>query len=204
VLKIKVKKVIVADGINDSNFSVDQAGSYIDSATFNKFIADPAVLIVDMRNNYEYEVGHFSNAINVPSETFREQLATVVTLLTPHKQKTIAMYCTGGIRCEKASAWLRYNGFHKVYHLHGGIINYLNSVKSQYLPNYFLGTNFVFDHRLGEKATDIIISRCHQCQQPAAKHVNCALTSCHLLFIQCEACSTKFAECCSTTCMDKL
>ena len=200
VLKIKVRNKIVADGIDDPDFDMSKKGKYVDADSFNKLTADPETIVVDMRNHYEYEVGHFENAIEVPSETFREQLPMAVNILQEKKDKNIIMYCTGGIRCEKASAYMLHNGFKNVYHLEGGIIQYANKVKEEHLPNKFLGKNFVFDGRLGEKIGDEIISRCHQCGVPCDTHTNCANEGCHLLFIQCEACAAKYEGCCSREC----
>jgi len=204
VLKIKVRDKIVADGINDPNFNMQQKGKYVDAAAFNQLTTDPQTVVVDMRNHYEYEVGHFENAIEVPSDTFREQLPMAADMLRQAKDKNIIMYCTGGIRCEKASAYLLHAGFKNVYHLEGGIINYAQQVKEQGLENRFHGKNFVFDNRLGERITDEILATCHQCGQPADTHVNCANEGCHLLFIQCEACAKKYEGCCSVECQQIL
>ena len=200
VLKVKVRNKIVADGINDPSFDMSRKGKYVDAASFNKLTADPDTIVVDMRNHYEYEVGHFVNAIEVPSDTFRQQLPMAVSMLQENKDKNIIMYCTGGIRCEKASAYMLHNGFKNVYHLEGGIIQYANKVREAHLPNKFLGKNFVFDGRLGEKIGDEVISHCHQCGSPCDTHTNCANEACHLLFIQCEACRTKYEGCCSSEC----
>jgi UPF0176 protein len=200
VLKIKVRNKIVADGINDPNFDMSKKGKYVDADSFNKLTADPETIVVDMRNHYEYEVGHFENAIEIPSDTFRQQLPMAVDMLKEKKDKNIIMYCTGGIRCEKASAYMLHNGFQNVYHLEGGIIQYANKVKEENLPNKFLGKNFVFDGRLGEKIGEEIISHCHQCGAPCDTHTNCANEACHLLFIQCESCAEKYEGCCSEEC----
>ena len=133
VLKIKVRNKIVADGIDDPDFDMSKKGKYVDADSFNKLTADPETIVVDMRNHYEYEVGHFENAIEVPSETFREQLPMAVNILQEKKDKNIIMYCTGGIRCEKASAYMLHNGFKNVYHLEGGVIQYANKVKEEHL-----------------------------------------------------------------------
>jgi UPF0176 protein len=202
VLKIKVRDKIVADGIEDPDFCMEKKGKYVDAQTFNELTADPDTIVVDMRNHYEYEVGHFENAIEVPSDTFRDQLPMAAGILQQDKDRNIIMYCTGGIRCEKASAYMLHRGFKNVYHLEGGIINYTRQVKEKALPNKFHGKNFVFDNRLGERITDEIIAKCHQCGQPADTHVNCANEGCHLLFIQCEACAKKYDGCCSTTCQE--
>ena len=110
------------------------------------------------------------------------------------------MYCTGGIRCEKASAFMLHNGFKNVFHLEGGIIQYANTVKELGLTNKFKGKNFVFDDRLGERISEEVISRCHQCGKPSDTHINCKNDGCHLLFIQCEDCTVKYNGCCSIEC----
>lgn len=202
ILKVKVRSKIVADGITDPGFSMAKIGKYVNAAEFNELTNDPDTLIVDMRNHYEYEVGHFKNAIEVPSETFREQLNMAVDMLKDKKDKNVIMYCTGGIRCEKASSWMLYNGFKNVSHLEGGIINYANIVNKDGLENKFIGTNFVFDSRIGEKISPEIISTCHQCGKLSNHHTNCVNDGCHLLFIQCETCCDKFENCCSKECQE--
>ena len=202
VLKIKVREKIVADGISDPEFSMEKKGQYLDAETFNQLAAEPDTLLVDMRNHYEFEVGHFDGAIEIPSDTFREQLPLAVKLLEKKKDKPVIMYCTGGIRCEKASAYLLHRGFKKVFHLEGGIIHYANSVKEKGLENKFRGKNFVFDERLGESISGEIIAHCHQCGKPADTHTNCKNSGCHLLFIQCSACAEIFDGCCSQTCTE--
>lgn len=200
VLKIKVREKIVADGINDPSFDITHRGQYLDAQAFNQLSASPDTVIVDMRNHYEYEVGHFDNALEVPSDTFREQLPMAIDMLKDQKDKNIIMYCTGGIRCEKASAYFLHNGFNNVFHLEGGIIEYTNKARQQGLPNKFRGKNFVFDERLGERIGDEIISKCHQCGEPCDDHTNCKNEGCHLLFIQCEKCAAKYQGTCSDEC----
>jgi UPF0176 protein len=202
VLDIKVRKKIVADGIEDPDFSMDKKGKYVDAAGFNALTDSKDTIVIDMRNHYEYEVGHFKGAIEIPSDTFREQLPMAADMMEEHKDKNIIMYCTGGIRCEKASAYLLHQGFENVYHLEGGIINYVNQVQSSELPNKFIGKNFVFDQRLGERVTEDIIARCHQCGTPADTHTNCVNDACHLLFIQCDTCKAQWENCCSKACRD--
>jgi UPF0176 protein len=204
VLKIKIRDKIVADGISDLEFNMANKGKYVDAQTFNTLSDDPNTVIVDMRNHYEFEVGHFENAIEIPSDTFREQLPMAASMLENEKDKNIIMYCTGGIRCEKASAYMLHRGFKNVFHLEGGIINYTNAVKNQSLNNKFHGKNFVFDNRLGERITDEIIATCHQCETPADTHTNCKNEACHLLFIQCEKCAEQFQGCCSQACTDTI
>jgi UPF0176 protein len=200
VLKIKVREKIVADGIEDPAFDMANKGKYVDAENMNKLLQDPETIVVDMRNHYEYEVGHFEKAIEVPSDTFREQLPMAVDLLKENKDKNIIMYCTGGIRCEKASAYMLHNGFNNVFHLEGGIINYAKQAKQKGLESKFKGKNFVFDDRLGERITEDVIAKCHQCGKPADTHTNCKNDACHLLFIQCEECATKYDGCCTPEC----
>ena len=202
VLKIKVRKKIVADGISDPDFSMEKKGQYVNAETFNQLTSNPDTLVVDMRNHYEYEVGHFEGAVEIPSDTFRDQLPRAVELLKHQKDKPVIMYCTGGIRCEKASAYLLHRGFKKVFHLEGGIIHYANMVKEKGLENKFRGKNFVFDERLGESISGEIIAHCHQCGKPADTHTNCKNSGCHLLFIQCTECAEKYDGCCSVACSD--
>ncbi len=200
VLKIKVRDKIVADGINDASFSMQKKGKYVNARQMNELLQQDDTIVIDMRNHYEYEVGHFEKAIEIPSDTFREQLPMAVEMMQESKDKNIIMYCTGGIRCEKASAYMLHNGFKNVFHLEGGIINYAKQAKENNLPSKFIGKNFVFDDRLGERITEDVIAKCHQCGQPADTHTNCKNDGCHLLFIQCEACAEKYDGCCSTAC----
>lgn len=202
VLDIKVRKKIVADGIEDPYFDMENRGRYVDAVQFNQLSEDPGTVVIDMRNHYEFEVGHFDQAIEVPSDTFRDQLPMAVEMMQGDKERNIIMYCTGGIRCEKASAFMLHKGFKNVFHLEGGIIHYSNQVKEKGLKNKFRGKNFVFDQRLGERITEEIIARCHQCGKPADTHVNCVNDACHLLFIQCDDCRAKFDKCCSKACQD--
>lgn len=202
VLDIKVRKNIVADGITDPTFDMANKGKYVTAEQFNDLTNDPDTIVIDMRNHYEFEVGHFEKAIEVPSDTFREQLPMAVDMMKDNKEKNIIMYCTGGIRCEKASAYMLHKGFSNVFHLEGGIIQYANQVKEKGLVNKFHGKNFVFDQRLGERITDEVIAHCHQCGKPADTHVNCVNDACHLLFIQCDDCKKEYEGCCSKECRD--
>jgi UPF0176 protein len=200
VLRMKVRKQIVADGIEDPTFNPAHVGRYLKAEEVNDMIAKPDTIFVDMRNHYEYEVGHFENALEVPSDTFREQLPMALDMLKEDKDKNIVMYCTGGIRCEKASAFMLHNGFKNVFHVEGGIIEYARKAKEQELPLKFIGKNFVFDERLGERITEDVIAQCHQCAKACDVHTNCKNDGCHLLFIQCEDCAAKYDGCCSEAC----
>jgi UPF0176 protein len=203
-LKILVRKKIVADGLDDSSFDVTNQGEHVNAADFNKLADDPHTIVIDMRNHYESEVGHFKNALRPDVDTFREELQIAEDLMTEHKDKNLLMYCTGGIRCEKASAWMKHKGFKNVFQLNGGIIEYARQVKNEGLENKFIGKNFVFDERLGERITNDIIANCHQCGKPCDDHTNCKNDGCHLLFIQCKECAEKYNGCCSDECKDTI
>jgi len=200
-LKIKVRQKIVADGLDDSTFDVTNCGVHVNAETFNKLVQDPDTLLVDMRNHYESEIGHFEGAITPDVDTFRQSLPLIEKDLEAHKSdKKLVMYCTGGIRCEKASAYFKHKGFEEVYQLEGGIIEYARQVEAQGLENKFKGKNFVFDERRAERISEEVIAVCHQCGTPCDTHVNCANEACHLLFIQCESCAASHKGCCSSQC----
>ena len=199
-LIIKIKKRIVADGLTEFDFDSSNVGNHLNADQWNDAI-DKGAVIVDMRNHYESEIGHFKNAILPQSETFKEELPMVKQLLSNNKNDKILLYCTGGIRCEKASAYLKHNGFRDVNQLHGGIIHYKKELmENPKLENKFVGKNFVFDERLSEKVSEEVISFCHQCGSKCDTHINCKNMSCNLLFIQCKKCKEKFKSCCSTEC----
>ncbi len=206
-LTIKVRPKIVADGLDDSSFDVTNTGEYLTAKEMNEYVDDPDAVIVDMRNAYESEIGHFERAITPDVDTFREELAVTPDLLKENKDKKIALYCTGGIRCEKASAWLKHNGFKNVRHLKGGIIDYKHQVEQEGLENKFKGKNFVFDERLGERIGDEVISHCHLCRKNKSDtHYHCKNQICHVLFLGCDDCMKKHHGYCSSWCelTDKL
>jgi UPF0176 protein len=202
-LTIKVRKKIVADGLEDSSFDVTKKGKHVSAQEFNQLLEDENTICLDMRNHYESEIGHFKNAVTPDVDTFRESLPLIEEDFAAHKEdKNLLMYCTGGIRCEKASAYFKHKGFKNVYQLEGGIIEYARQVKSLGVENKFAGKNFVFDERRGERISEEVIAQCHQCGAPCDTHVNCANEACHLLFIQCSACQEKMSQCCSTACQE--
>lgn len=202
-LTIKVREKIVADGLNDETFDPTDIGIHLKAKDFNAMMEDPDTIVIDMRNHYESEIGHFEGAITPDVTTFRESLPIIDEMLEEHKEdKKLLMYCTGGIRCEKASAYFKHKGFKQVYQLEGGIIEYIRQIKSEGLSSKFIGKNFVFDNRLGERITDDVIAHCHQCGKPCDTHTNCANEGCHLLFIQCPECAAEMNGCCSTACKE--
>jgi UPF0176 protein len=202
-LTVKVRDKIVADGLDDATFNVMDRGIHLGAKEFNTMLEDPNTIVVDFRNHYESEIGHFRNAITPDVETFRESLPIIENQLADFKEdKNVLMYCTGGIRCEKASAFFKHKGFKNVYQLEGGIIEYTRQVKAENLESKFIGKNFVFDARLGERITDDILAQCHQCGKPCDNHTNCANEACHLLFIQCDECKGTMQNTCSTECLE--
>ena len=202
-LKIKVRDKILADGLNDKTFDVTEKGKHLNAEEFNTLTNDPETLLIDFRNHYESEVGYFDGAILPDVDTFRDSLPKIEEeILKGNEDKNIVMYCTGGIRCEKASAWFKHRGFPNVHQLEGGIIKYARDVKEQGIQNKFKGKNFVFDERRGERITEEIVSVCHLCGTPADTHTNCANSACHLLFIQCDKCKEKLDNCCSSECQE--
>jgi UPF0176 protein len=203
-LVIKVKDKILADGLNDTSFDVTNCGVHLSAKAFNEMTEKPDTILIDMRNHYEHEVGFFKGAITPDVDTFRDSLPYIHENLKGLEDRNIVMYCTGGIRCEKASAWLKHEGFKNVHQLEGGIIEYARQVSNQNLDNKFIGKNFVFDERLGERISDEIVARCHQCGDACDTHTNCANNGCHLLFIQCARCREKNQGCCSPQCTDLL
>ena len=200
-LTIKVKDQIVADGLMTGDYDVTKPGKHVNAKEWNELMEKGAI-VVDMRNHYESEVGHFKGALLPNSVTFKEELPLVKNLLKGKENEKVLLYCTGGIRCEKASAYLKNDGFKEVHQLSGGIVSYAQQVKEYGLENKFKGKNFVFDNRLGERVSQDIISNCHQCGQKSDKHTNCANLNCNLLFIQCGVCKKKNKNCCSPACIE--
>ena len=204
-LKIKVRDKIVADGLHDKTFDVTNKGVHLNAKEFNEMLANPDTVCVDMRNHYESEIGYFDGAVTPDVDTFRDSLDIIEEDLKDNKEdKNLLMYCTGGIRCEKASAYYKHKGFKNVFQLEGGIIEYTRQVNEEGIENKFIGKNFVFDHRRAEKITEHVVSNCHQCGQPCNTHTNCANEGCHLLFIQCDACSESMENTCSADCQEMI
>ena len=200
-LAIKVKKKIVADGLADDAFDVTNVGTHLDAATFNRRMEEGA-LVVDMRNNYESVIGYFEGAYLPKADTFRGAIDEVTEALKEKKDAEVLLYCTGGIRCEKASAYLKHQGFTNVAQLHGGIIDYARQLKAEGLKSKYLGQNFVFDERLAERITDDVVSTCMQCGTTCDRITNCHEVTCNMLLVQCEACASNYVDCCSPSCRE--
>jgi UPF0176 protein len=163
--KVKLKKEIVTMGVEgiDPN---DIVGTYVDPNDWNDLISDPDVLLLDTRNDYEVQIGTFENAVNPETETFREFPGYISKALDPKKQKKVAMFCTGGIRCEKSTAYLKQQGFEEVFHLKGGILNYLEQVPEN--ESMWQGECFVFDNRVtvNHQLEKGLYDQCHACRLP--------------------------------------
>jgi len=200
-LTIKIKNEIVAYKIPKEQYDMKNVGKHLNYKEFNNAIDDGAI-VVDVRNYYEGEIGKFKNAIIPDIERSEELLPEIKRLLENHKNDKILMYCTGGIRCEKASSYLLKQGFKDINQLNGGIIQYASDIKKNKLKSKFIGKNFVFDLRISEKITKDVIARCHQCNCFADNHINCQNQSCHILFIQCESCYQKYNGCCTDNCKE--
>ncbi len=199
-LIIKIRKKIVADGIVDESFDVINNAPHISAPEYNALTEQDNAVVIDMRNHYESEIGHFEAAVCPDVETFRESLPIVEDILINNPDKDIIMYCTGGIRCEKATAYFKHKGYNNLYQLDGGIIEYARQVNQLGIENKFIGKNFVFDERLGERISNDVIAKCHQCGTSCDAHTNCTNDACHILFIQCHQCEEKYGGCCSNKC----
>jgi len=167
--KVKLKKEIVTMGVSgiDPN---EVVGTYVEASEWNRIISDPETVLIDTRNNYEVGIGSFKNAVDPDTNTFREFPEYVQQTLDPKKHKKVAMFCTGGIRCEKASAYMKQQGFEEVYHLRGGILKYLETVKEQ--ESLWEGECFVFDDRVAvnQNLDKGQHDQCHACRFPITKN----------------------------------
>ena len=191
-LVVKVRKEIVVLG---KEVDMDNAAEYLSPEQLKEWYENNEdFIILDTRNDYEFEVGRFSNAVNLNIKNFSD-FPNATKSLEKHKEKTIVTYCTGGIRCEKASAYLKQNGFKKVYQFEGGIVNYLNKFQ-----DYWEGGLFVFDDRLVHP-TNKVINKCSFCEIPTDLYSNCFNLDCDKLFIACKECQEENNYACSKECM---
>ncbi len=164
-LKVKLKKEIVTLGVSGID-PKESVGTYVSPQDWNELISDPDVILIDTRNDYEYEIGTFKGAVNPNTETFREFPEYTKNNLEQYKGKKVAMFCTGGIRCEKSTAYLKTQGFDTVYHLQGGILKYLEDIPEQ--GSMWEGECFVFDERVAVKHNleQGQYDQCHACRYP--------------------------------------
>jgi UPF0176 protein len=201
-MHVRYKSEIVHSGLRDPNYINPniETGKHLEPADFAEMIDRDDVVIVDVRSNYEHNVGRFKNAITFDIDNFRD-FPSKINELAQYKDKKILTYCTGGIKCEKASALLLKEGFSDVYQLHGGIIKYGKEAGGK----NFEGKCYVFDNRLTvdvNKVNPSIISKCYNCGKETPKMINCANPECNEHFTQCDDCGWELDGCCSTTCKE--
>ncbi|KAI9233534.1 MAG: hypothetical protein BYD32DRAFT_425615 [Podila humilis] len=204
-LKVMVKKQLVADGrLGQWDVTDAEAPQYLEPSEFHARldqVGDKALLI-DMRNHFENEVGRFKTSVKMDCTTFKENMDLMDALLEGRdKKEEVLMVCTGGIRCSVSGRYLKQKGFSDVKMLKGGITSYGRYIKSNPgISSHFIGKNFTFDGRRGERITEDVISSCHQCHSPNDHLTNCANVHCHLLFIQCPSCQQKWNHTCGPEC----
>ena len=190
-LSVKVRKEIVSSYWGVTIDPKKMTGTYLEPEAFEQMrLSHDDVVVIDMRNNYEFLVGHFEGSVLPPMKNFRD-LAQVLPALEQYKNKKVVPVCTGGIRCEKASAFLKQNGFNEVYQIHGGMVRYLE----KFPYGMFKGKLYVFDGRnaigygKGGEGNGVV-GRCGRCLAPAERYVNCANLACHDHFICCDSCES--------------
>lgn len=202
-LRIRVRDEIVTLGLKKQDVKLSNRAKYIEpEELLNLYEKKEDFVIIDARNNYEARVGKFKNAITPSAHNFKD-FPEFAKRLSEFKDKEIVTYCTGGVRCEKASAYLRQNGFKKVRQLHGGIHEYAKKAAGK----YFEGEMFVFDKRMllpVNTANPTVISKCKYCQKLISRYVDCAYPTCHSLFICCEQCQQLYQSACSQECIQQL
>ncbi|CAN5139806.1 hypothetical protein BH09DEP1_BH09DEP1_2270 [soil metagenome] len=198
-LRIVVKSEIVYLGLDPKAITAKDAGTYLEPAQAHELIAQKPdnLVIIDCRNNTESAIGRIENAIMPDTKYFREFPEYVDKHLDDFKDKQVLMYCTGGVRCERASAYIKSKGVaQEVYHIKGGVHKYVEE-----FPNgFFKGKNYVFDGRTAVKITDDILANCFVCQQPCDDYNNCMFARCNRHFIGCNQCMERLDNTCSTEC----
>lgn len=197
-LHIRVKPEIVRSGFSHID-PTKKTGVYLEPDEFNSMKDDDDVVVLDCRSNYEHKLGKFKNAITMDINNFRNIPNHIDELKEKYKDKKILTYCTGGIKCEKASAYLLDQGFDNVYQLHGGIIKYGIEQGGE----DFEGKCYVFDNRIGAEVNNVnptVISECHICQKKSDRMVNCCNPSCNIHIPICEACGWELNGACSEEC----
>ncbi len=198
----RYKAEIVHSGLRDSSIINPnvQTGKYLQPTEFRDMMKKDEVIVLDVRSNYEHNLGKFKNAITLDIDNFRD-FPNQIEALAQYKNKKVMTYCTGGIKCEKASALLLHHGFKDVYQLHGGIIKYGKEAGGE----DFEGKCYVFDNRIAINVNQVnpsVISTCYNCGKTTAKMINCANPECNKHFTQCDACGEKLQGCCSTACLE--
>ncbi|WP_025026742.1 oxygen-dependent tRNA uridine(34) hydroxylase TrhO [Caldalkalibacillus mannanilyticus] len=202
-MHVRPRKELVTFNLEDDVDPNQVTGAYLSPKEFYETLQNEDVIILDGRNHYEYEIGHFRGAIRPGVKSTREFPEWIRENLSQYKDKKILTYCTGGIRCEKLSGFLKKEGFSDVSQLHGGIVTYGQDpeVKGQ----LFDGKCYVFDDRIAvpiNQVEDIIVSQCSHCGQPADRYLNCADVTCDQRHICCEQCEPKYQRFCSSKCLE--
>ncbi|KAI9008942.1 Rhodanese-like domain-containing protein [Phycomyces nitens] len=206
-LRVAIKRNLVATKAVLQTKDLALQPDYLDPAVWHEQLADKGnkAFVLDMRNHYEYDIGHFEHAIKMDVDTFRDGLEVMDSLLeTKPTDQDIYMYCTGGIRCSVAGSYLLQKGYKGVKMLKGGVSAYGHYVQKENKPSLFRGMNFTFDGRRGERITADVLSNCFHCNAPCDRLSNCSNTLCHLLFTQCDACQAKMDKTCSTKCKETI
>lgn len=199
-MHVRYKSEIVHSGLRDPKI-IDpnkQTGKHLEPVDFMAMKDRDDVVVLDVRSNYEHNLGHFKNAVRLDIENFRDFPAKI-NELAQYKDKKILTYCTGGIKCEKASALLLHEGFSDVYQLHGGIIKYGKEAGGK----DFDGKCYVFDNRLAVEVNSVnpvTVSVCYNCGAHTDKMINCANPECNEHFTQCNNCGEQLQGCCSEAC----
>jgi len=199
-LMVKVKKEIVALGIDPEKLTVKDSGLHLSPEEVHQLITtNKDLVILDTRNDYESRIGKFEGAITPALKTFRDFPEYIENNLETFKDKEVLMYCTGGIRCERATAVLNVKKVaKKVYQINGGICRYVE----KYPDGFFRGKNYVFDDRIALKVNDDVLTDCDVCQKPADTYTNCMNTLCNKQFIACAPCREAYDYTCSEGCLD--
>ena len=200
-LHVRLKKEIVFSGLRNPEVidPTKTTGTHVNGEEFQELMKDEDAVILDVRSNYETRLGKFKNAVTLDMENFRE-FPSKIEELDKYKNKKVVTYCTGGVKCEKASAYLLHQGFKDVYQLHDGIIGYSKEMGGK----DFDGVLYVFDGRITVPVNHInpkVISLCKKCNKPAVRNLNCANVNCNEQYVMCESCADKMEGACSEKCM---
>jgi predicted sulfurtransferase len=199
-LSVKVRTEITVLGINPDELTVKDGGTHLSPDQVHEIIsAKKDLVILDTRNNYESRIGQFKNAIIPPIKTFRELPSYIDENEELFKDKEVLMYCTGGVRCERATAYLNKKNIAKeVYQIDGGICRYVE----KYPDGHFRGKNYVFDDRIAVPVNNDVLTHCDLCKAKSDTYSNCMNACCNAHFIACEQCNTQYNSTCSTQCRD--
>ncbi|TDQ41444.1 rhodanese-related sulfurtransferase [Aureibacillus halotolerans] len=200
-MHVRSRPELVNSQLDETIDPIKKTGTYLEPKDFKKAMEDEDVLIIDARNDYEFDIGHFKNAIRPDIKTFRELPEWIRTNLADQKDKKVLTYCTGGIRCEKFSGYLLDEGFSDVNQLHGGIVTYGKDEEVQ--GELYEGKCFVFDERMAvpvNQKSDKVVGKCYYCGKPEDRYVNCANPECNRLHVCCDECEESYRRSCSDEC----